>query len=118
MYLSLNETLSRVRVDETAGIGIADILKTENGSIHLAVVRSGRKLRAHYHRERDETYIILRGKGRLRLGEKFLEVSPGDIVTIPKRVIHGIEATGGEDLVFIFVSMPPFDPQGDRVFVE
>ncbi len=118
MYIPLKNALSMIKVDEATGIGIADIMRTERGSIHLALIKVGKKLRAHYHKERDEIYIILRGKGKLRLGEEFIEVTSGDIITIPKETVHGIEAIGDEDLVFIFVSMPPFDPLGDRVFVE
>jgi len=116
--MKINNVLKRIVIDEETGIGITNIIKTSSYSMHIALVNSGSKLRAHYHRDRDEIYIVLKGYGRLRLGDEYYEVSKDHVAFIPKKTIHGIENIGQEPLIFVFISIPPFDPVHDRIFIE
>ena len=56
-----------------------------------------------------EVYVIEAGSGIMYLGEKPpFEVSPGDVVTIPKGVPQSIENNGDSDLIFTCVCTPRF----------
>lgn len=118
MFVSFQEALSKVKVDKATGIGIAEIAKGNESSVHLAVIEPGKKLKAHFHKNRDEVYIILSGKGVMRLNNSFFEVKAKDVIFIPKKTVHSIKSKDDEKLIFIFISAPPFDPEKDRFFVE
>ena len=56
-----------------------------------------------------ERYIIVRGKGRVELGDlPPTIVSEGDVVWIPANVPQRITNVGDEDLVFLCVCTPRF----------
>ncbi len=50
----------------------------------------------HYHLKEDEGFYVLEGRYRFRLGEKTLEVGPGDFVLAPREVPHAFRSLGPE----------------------
>jgi mannose-6-phosphate isomerase-like protein (cupin superfamily) len=57
-----------------------------------------------------ERYVILRGKGRVEVGDlPPTVVSEGDLVRIPPNVPQRITNVGDEDLVFFCICTPRFD---------
>jgi len=116
--IRVRDLISKVKVDRAAGVGLHEVYRGESASIHLAVLNPMRRLKSHYHRERDEVYIIISGRGVVRVADEVREVGVGDVVVIPKETPHGIENIGKEKLVFLFMSTPPFAPKEDRTFIE
>lgn len=58
-----------------------------------------------------ERYLILEGRGRVRIGAlEPSDVGPGDVVVIPAGVPQRIENIGDTDLVFACVCTPRFRP--------
>ncbi|RLE79344.1 MAG: hypothetical protein DRJ51_07955 [Thermoprotei archaeon] len=107
----------RVKIDEKVGAGLAKLVEGENLSVHVAIVSQA--LKPHYHKLRDEVYIIIEGNGVMFVGEDEFEVTAGDVILIPKGNVHSIRPKNkGEKIVFLFASSPPFDPEHDRFFVE
>lgn len=51
----------------------------------------------------DHGVIILRGKGKVLLGEKETEISFGDVVYVPPNELHQFKNTGDEPFGFICV---------------
>lgn len=49
----------------------------------------------HRHREAEETYVVLRGHGRIKLDEEILDVGPLDAIRVAPRTARAFEA--GED---------------------
>jgi mannose-6-phosphate isomerase-like protein (cupin superfamily) len=47
---------------------------------------------AHRHDRAEEVYVILRGRGRMKLGEEIIEVGPLDAVRVAPRVVRAFEA--------------------------
>jgi len=43
----------------------------------------------HFHAEANEIQYILEGTGTIWLGDKEVQVKPGDLVIIPKGTVHG-----------------------------
>jgi len=65
------------------------------------------KVDPHTHAVTEQVYYILSGKGLMTLGEQRIVVEPHTSIFIPPRVVHAIENTGLDDLVFVVVSAPP-----------
>ncbi len=118
MKVNIKDAIRKVEVDPEVGVGIAKMVESDKLSVHIAVVKPGTTLKKHYHKHRDEVYIIVDGEGEVYLGDKVVKVSRGDIVIIPRETIHGIRNTADRELVFMFISAPPFNPKEDRFIVE
>jgi quercetin dioxygenase-like cupin family protein len=58
---------------------------------------------AHYHPNADEVVIVLAGRGRHRVGDTLYEIGPGDIVFIPRGVVHTAQVAGDEDMIIHWV---------------
>jgi len=67
--------------------------------------------RWHRLRISAERYQILSGTGLVEVGAKLREtVGPEDTVLIPPGYRQRITCTGEEDLVFLAICSPPFQP--------
>ena len=79
-------------------------------SIARARVRPGVSTTWHRLEGIVERYIIVRGKGRVEVGDlPPTIVSEGDVVRIPADVRQRITNVGDEDLVFLCICTPRFD---------
>jgi mannose-6-phosphate isomerase-like protein (cupin superfamily) len=65
----------------------------------------------HYHPISEELYFFLAGTARMRLGDKQLEVGPGDCVLIAPGVVHKLVNTGDEPLRLLCCCSPPWTPE-------
>ena len=54
---------------------------------------SGLKITAHIHEQDDEAFFVHRGGGMFTLGDRKVPIAEGDIVFIPKGVVHAFENT-------------------------
>ena len=78
-------------------------------SIARARVKPGVTTRWHRLADTAERYYILRGKGRVEVGELAPQnLGAGDIVLIPPMCRQRITNTGSEDLVFLAICTPRF----------
>ena len=92
---------------------VLEILRGQGMSANLVQVRT--RVRAHLHRDHEETVLILEGRGIFVLGERGYPVKSGSIIIIPRRAVHSYEAQ--EPTVALSFFNPPFD-NADRTFVE
>ena len=86
-----------------------------NQSLAEATLRVGQSTRTHYHPKAEEIYYILRGEGRMKIGEEERRVGPGDAIAIPAGTLHQIRHQGQEELVFLCCCAPGYEPD-DVVF--
>ncbi len=76
-------------------------------------VQSGNVAR-HYHADANEIQLILQGEGSFWLGDRQVQVKPGDLIIIPRGVAHaGSHATTGRFRA-LAIKLPPQRP-GDTV---
>ena len=85
----------------------------------LLVIEPGKRLSLQYHRQKDESILVLRGQLRLHLEDgdgtlRIQELGPGEHRRIPVGRRHRFEA-GSERLELVEVSTPELD---DVVRVE
>ena len=66
-----------------------------------------KKIDLHTHEDTVHTVYVARGAGVFRFAGEARPVKVGDIVTIPKHVVHGFETQeGSEPLVLLVVETP------------
>jgi mannose-6-phosphate isomerase-like protein (cupin superfamily) len=104
------------------GSEIRELLAARNSCIRnqsLAEARLpvGARTTPHYHPQTEEIYYILRGRGRMLMGDETAAVGPGDAIAIPPGARHQIENTGDETLVFLCCCAPGYE-HADTVLVE
>ena len=81
-------------------------------SIARARVEPGVTTAFHHVLATAERYVILEGSGLVELGDMEPEqVAVGDVVLIPADVTQRITNTGNNDLVFLALCTPRFEPQ-------
>jgi quercetin dioxygenase-like cupin family protein len=69
-------------------------------------MRRGFRTEVHSHDEQEQIFVVLRGKGRVTIGDETREIRGGMVVLIPRRARHSVVATG-RVLVYIYVSVWP-----------
>ena len=72
-------------------------------------VAPGKTVSMHVHTGKAEYWVIVIGRGTVRIGEQSLEVNEGDIVVTPPTVPHGLTNTGNGPLVFLNIVQPTGD---------
>lgn len=70
------------------------------------------------HKHREEHWLILKGKGRVILGESEIIVYPGKYIYIPKGCKHKITNTGNENLIFSEVQLGDYFGEDDIIRYE
>jgi len=80
-------------------------------SIARARVEPSRTTRWHRLAGTTERYVILAGRGRAEVGDSTIEASVGDVVVIPPGQPQRITNIGADDLVFLAVCTPRFQPE-------
>lgn len=76
-----------------------------------------KEVKAHVHRTHSEHVTVIEGEGRMKLGDKEFVIKKGDLVFIPKNMVHSVVTTSKIPLKVLSVQAPLFDGS-DRVFVE
>ena len=86
-----------------ADIRSRTLVDSEHGTI---AIQSGNVLK-HFHADADEIQLILDGTGSFWLGDREVQVKPGDMVIIPRRTAHaGSRATTGRFRA-VAIKLPP-----------
>jgi len=88
-----------------------------NQSLAEATVPPGLATAAHFHREAEELYFFIAGRGRLRVGDDERDVGPGDCAVIPPGAIHKLWCTGSGPLVLLCCCAPAYS-HDDTVLVD
>jgi mannose-6-phosphate isomerase-like protein (cupin superfamily) len=68
-------------------------LDAQETGVSFHVVKPGkRQAFAHRHEEAEEVYVILSGKGRIKLDDDIVEIKPMDAIRISAPVARAVEA--------------------------
>lgn len=94
------------------------------GSRNLAITwvegGPGSEQPLHEHPQNEQVYVIVKGRGLMKAGDEEREVGAGTMILVPPRTMHAIRNTGGEPLVFVSATAPPFElpPEGSAFAYE
>ncbi|MEM7815628.1 MAG: cupin domain-containing protein [Candidatus Aenigmatarchaeota archaeon] len=104
MKISLKDFPKKVKpIRDTDVYSVHDLGFLEHLNVSMTILHKGKETSGHSHQNEEEVYLFLRGKGKMRLGEKFLDVKKGDVILVSKGLFHKVFNKGRGDLVFFCV---------------
>ena len=74
-------------------------------------VAPGSGQRPHSHAP-EQVYVIVRGRGKIKVGSEERVVMEGDLIHIPPDTVHGIENPSDEVLTYVSAATPAVDWEG------
>lgn len=104
------------------GAVVRELASPRNSSLtrhSLAEIRhpAGTASREHVHTEAEEVYLVIRGKGGIRLDGETSTIGPGDVVVIAPGERHKVWQEGEGDLVLLVTCVPAYSVS-EVVFTE
>lgn len=109
--VALDEALT-AHADPTKGAILAEILRGESASVNAWQITDA--MPAHLHRSHEEIIIVRTGRARARIGDRDVDLKPGDVFLVPRNTVHAARAYGEEPFTGVSVFAPGFDGK-DRV---
>lgn len=73
--------------------------------------------REHYHTEAEEVYLVVEGRGEIRIDGETQAIGPGDVIEIFPGQRHKLWQRGEGDLVLVVTCAPPYNVR-EVVFTE
>ena len=67
---------------------------------------SGQRLHSHAP---EQVYAVVRGRGKMKVGDEERPVVEGDLIHIPPDTLHGIENPSDEVLTYVSAATPTLD---------
>lgn len=71
-------------------------------------VDPGSAQRSHSHAA-EQVYVVVRGKGRMKVGGEERLAASGDLIHVPPDTVHGIENLSDEVLSYVSAATPSVD---------
>ena len=78
----------------------------KNHSIAKILIEPGNSSEPHFHKESEESYIIIQGTASLKINNYEFELGSGEAVLIEPYELHQISNQWNENLVFLAVCVP------------
>jgi len=82
------------------------LVDTEHGTV---AIQSGNVMK-HFHADADEIQLILDGTGSFWLGEREMQIKPGDLVIIPRGTAHAGSRAATGRFRAVAIKLPPQRP--------
>ncbi|NDW11659.1 cupin domain-containing protein [Bacteroides sp. 214] len=83
---------------------LKEITKATGTEISLSVLPARTDLPIfHSHKQNEETYIILSGKGKFQVDDQCFDISEGSIVRVAPTGVRGMTNTSDEQMVYIVI---------------
>lgn len=103
--------LNEINVEEAhGGAGARQVLvKPEHVSspyfeaVTKGFLKPGDVFDWHTHKDTDEMFIVLKGKGKFYCEDEVVNYKEGDVITIPANLNHKIEAMGDLTNEYFFI---------------
>ncbi len=81
----------------------------KNLSITWVEGEPGSEQAVHAHPTQEQVYVVVRGRGVMKVGDEQQEVGAGTMILVPPRTGHAIRNSGDEPLVYVSATAPPFE---------
>jgi mannose-6-phosphate isomerase-like protein (cupin superfamily) len=107
------QTLAEAPVNHRGGQESYLLLaKGQFGSRNLAITwvegAPGSEQRPHAHAAQEQVYVIVQGRGLMRVGDEAQDVGAGTLTLVPPGTLHSIRNVSDEPLVYVSATAPPF----------
>ncbi|HCY19508.1 MAG TPA: hypothetical protein DHU69_07100 [Deltaproteobacteria bacterium] len=103
-------------IDKDENIKVTPLFKNEDASHFIIQIRDREK--PHIHEAHDLTVVIKKGKGILHLGKDKLPMRRGDIVFIPREILHYFVNTSSEPAIAYVIFTPFYDGKDMKLVDE
>jgi quercetin dioxygenase-like cupin family protein len=92
--------------------------RNETNRLEFVVVSwpAGSKGAMVAHKEKEQTFFILEGTGRITVGSETEKVKPGEVIFVPRNIPH-TTAAGSQTLTYLCLNSLVTEPE-DRSFEE
>jgi mannose-6-phosphate isomerase-like protein (cupin superfamily) len=95
---------------------IQEVLGVQAGGVYShsiaeITIPPGGSALPHFHRETEESYLILAGVATMQINDKPFELEAGEAVLIEPNEVHQITNNGEENLLFLAVCVPAWQPE-------
>lgn len=79
----------------------------------VAIVRlpAASRLDRHFHREREESYLVVSGRGEAIVNGDSIALAPGDLLSVSPGEVHQLLASDSESLEYVVVTAPAWAPE-------
>lgn len=89
-----------------------NLFETARFFLDVYVVGPGQAQTPHVHDASDKVYVVLSGRGRVRVGAEAHDVRAGHAVFCPAGAEHGVDNAGPEDLrLLVYMAPHPKPPR-------
>jgi quercetin dioxygenase-like cupin family protein len=105
--INLDKILANNPLLPGENLKVVNLGRSVSASQHVVQIRDREIL--HVHKIHDMTVTMMRGQGYLALDQSRINLKPGDVVHIPRNVVHQYVNTHSELSVALAVFSPPFD---------
>jgi mannose-6-phosphate isomerase-like protein (cupin superfamily) len=95
-----------------------NLLDSADCKVKEIIIKSGQSPSYQYHHKRSEVWVVVQGKGELKLDDVVTSVSEGQIIHVPTKAKHQIKNVGDADLKFIEVQLGEYFGEDDIVRIE
>ena len=109
------EVVRTTPIDPERGGVLTPVLQGEDGTVNVWQLTG--TIPPHYHNAHEEYIVVMEGVGDVRLGDETRPLKVGDIVRVPRKVVHQVTARGDAPFRGVSFFGPAFDGT-DRVFLD
>ncbi|MEJ7817891.1 MAG: cupin domain-containing protein [Thermoleophilaceae bacterium] len=89
-------------------------LQAQDTGLAYHVLRAGkRQAFAHRHQAAEEIYVVLSGKGRMKIDDEILDVGPMDAIRVAPKAARAFEA--GDEPLEVLAFGPHHDKDGEVI---
>lgn len=96
--------------DKNQDIGskvLVSLDETETVAIGRISLTNGEATEPACHEDEEEIFVILKGKGKITVGDEKQEIEAGSIIYIPRNYLHYIHCTSEEKLEYLYFANWP-----------
>jgi quercetin dioxygenase-like cupin family protein len=86
---------------------LAKQLEADSLAARLWRLRPGQASTKHQHELQEELYVLLEGRGRIRVGEESLELGPLDALLVEPNTVRQVFNDTDADALWLVVGAPP-----------
>ena len=98
---------------------IVDRSETARTEVGLNIWPAGTIGPPHEHPEKEQTFFVMSGRGRITVGDETRAVEPGDVIFVPAGASHQTVVDAGADLEYLLYNAFLTDQrEGHATFAE
>jgi quercetin dioxygenase-like cupin family protein len=103
----LEQVIAENPLGISENIKITTLDQGQSVSHHIVQVRD--REAPHIHKTHDGTVVMMKGRGYLVIENRRMDLSVGDVIHIPRDVVHFYVNSASEPSVALVIFSPPFD---------